>query len=100
MSENSQASFDELRLESWEEDALDRTESITDHFNEQARGDEAEQSGEDVADSAAGDSGADQTTVAAASLEREPYGDEAAYDAADDAAQEADYGGGYDGPGM
>lgn len=79
--------------------APDRTGSITDHFNEQARGDEAGQSGDHAADGTTTDSGADQSK-AAAGLEREPYEDEAASDAADDAAQEADYDGGYDGPGM
>ena len=44
MSANPQSSFDELSLESWEESALDRTEAITDNFNEQARGDTVGQS--------------------------------------------------------
>lgn len=100
MSGNSQSSFDDLRLESWEENALDRTESITDNFNEQAGGDAAEQSGADAADGSSSDAAGDQTTAAAAGLQREPYEDEAAYDAPDDVAQEADYDDGYDGPGM
>lgn len=70
---------------------MDRTESITDNFNEQTRGDAVEQSGEDAADGSSSDSGSDQTSAVAAGLEREPYEDEAAYDTADEAIQEADY---------
>ena len=98
MSENPQSSFDDLKLESWEESALDRMEPITDKFNEKALGDTAGQSGDKAADGSSSDSGSDQTS--AASLELEPYENDAAYDSSDDAAQEADYDSGYDGPGM
>ncbi len=100
MSANPQSSFDALSLESWEESALDRTEAITDNFNEQARGDTVGQSEQEAAYGSSSDSGSGQASAAAAGLEREPYEDEAAYDTADEATQEADYDGGYDGPGL
>ena len=90
----------EIKLESWEENALDRTEPISDNFNEQASGNAAENSQEGAADGASSNSGSDQTSSASAGLQLEPYEADAAYSTADESAQEARYDDAYDGPSM